>query len=248
MQIPDFVDSFDTGAVGDGLNRIQGVRDYQKRLVYWIYPDQSTNAQSPTNILCYNYQDNTWSTFDQSFTCLGSYKKTQDNTWATWISTWQNDTSTWNTPLDQLNTIIIVAGAKDSNVWQIMNSEFSTDNGVNYNFSITTNLINPYFKQGKRCRLAYYDLYLTNTDGGEVSLENYTDDDLSDPWLIKKISTHTPFRNAKYIRVFLGLIARNHQITITLNEEQLEDPLIGSSDFEIQGIIFHTRMEGRIKQ
>ncbi len=254
IDIPDQVDSFETGDIGEGLNRIQGVRDFQKRLVYWIYGDQDGSNQTPNKVLCYNYQDLTWSTFDQSFTTLGSYKKTTDNTWATWTTPWNGDTSTWDTPLDQMNAIWIVAGAKDSRVWQMMNSEVSTDNGVNYNFNITTDWINPYFPVGKRCKLAYYDLYVTNTDNGEVTLYNYTDDDDSDPWLIKSVFTNdnqislNPVKDVKYIRVFLGITSRNHQIKISLSDEQLADSLIGSSDFEIQGIIFHTRMEGRIKQ
>lgn len=254
LQIPDFVDNFEAGNTGEGLNRIQGIRDFQKRLVYWIYGDQAQNSQTPNKILCFNYQDNTWSTFVQSFTTLGSYKRTTDDTWSTWTSIWDGDTSTWDTPIEQANTIIVVAGAKDSRVWQLMNDEVSRDNGVNFNFTITTNLINPYFKEGRRCKLAYYDLYLTNTDNGQITLQNFTDDDPTDPWLIKTVNTNdnaislNPVKTSKYIRVFLGMIARNHQITLTLTPEQLANPDIGGSDFEIQGIIFHTRKEGRIKQ
>lgn len=262
LEVPDFVNIFETGTNVEGLNRIHGVRDYQKRLVYWTFPDEESNSQTPNRILCFNYQDNTWSTFEaadspnfaKGFTTLANYKKTTDNTWSTWTSIWDGDTSRWDTGLDQQNTIVIVAGSRDSRVWQIMNSEISRDNGVNYNFTITTNLINPYFSEGRRCKLAYYDLYMTMTDNGSVTVQNYTDDDLSDPWLIKSVFTNdnqiskNTLKIAKYIRVFLGMIARNHQITITLSPTQLKDTNIGGSDFEIQGIIFHTRMEGRIKQ
>ena len=252
LLVPDFVDSFEAGQIGEGLNRIQGIRDFQKRLVYWIYGDQADNAQTPNKILCYNYVDNTWATFTQSFTTLGNYKKTTDNTWSTWTSIWDGDTSTWDTPLDQSNTILVVAGDKTGRVWEIMDSEVSTDNGVNYNFSITTNVINPYFQQGRRCKLAYYDLYTTTTSNGEITLYNYIDNNENDPWLIKTVQTNNVglpgSSEVKYIRVFLGMVARNHQITITLTPEQLADEDIGGSDFEIQGIIMHTRMEGRIKQ
>jgi hypothetical protein len=257
LEIPDFCDNFETGSLAlEGLNRIQGVRDYQKRLVYWIYGDEASNNQTPNKILCLNYQDNTWSTFTQSFTTLGEYKLTTngENDWQTWTSPWNGDTSTWNTPLEQNNTIIIVAGDIEGNVWNIMNQDYSTDNGIPYNFQITTNTINPYFVRGKRCKLAYYDLYITMTDNGEITLENYIDDNPSDPWLIKTVYTNdqalttNPVKVVKYIRVFLGQIARNHQLTLTLTAEQLENPLIGTSDFELQGIIMHTREEGRIKQ
>lgn len=248
LQIPDFVNRFETGSIGEGLQRIQGVRDFQKRLVYWTYGDQDGNHQTPNKILCFNYQDNTWSTFSQSFTSLGSYKLTQDGTWQTWTSIWATDNSAWNTPLEQANTIIIVAGSQDSTIWNIMVPSVTQDNGVNYNFTITTNLINPYFKQGKRVRLGYYDLYVTSTDAGAITLKNYTDDDDQDPWIIKTVNLADLVQNSKYVRVFLGMIARQHQITLTLSDEQLASASIGSSDFNLQGIIFHTRDGGRIKR
>lgn len=255
LEVPDFCDRFETGATVEGLNRIQGVRDYQKRLVYWIYGDEGGNFQTPNKVLCFNYQDNTWSTFTQSFTTLGSYKLTNtDNTWQTWTSVWEGDTDIWDTPLEQNNTLIVVAGDYKSNVWKIMRGDLSTDNGVPYNFTITTNIFNPYFDKGKRCKLAYYDLYLTMTSGGQITVEHYINDDPSSPWLKKTVWTNdkalttNPVKTVKYIRVFLGQIGRNHQIKMTLTDEQLADTDIGTSDFELQGIIMHTREEGRIKQ
>lgn len=256
MLIPDFVDSFETGNTStvQGLSIIQGIRDYQKRLVYWIYGDEGPDSQTPNKVLCFNYQDNTWSTFTQSFTVLGSFKKTLLNIWSTWTTPWDGDTSTWDTPLDQTNSIITVAGDQQGNVWQIMNNDRSTDNGTAYNFTITTNWINPYFKKGKRCKLAYYDLYITSTGKGQVTVQNTTDDDEGNIWLSKSVQTN-PFQSQAntgnqvlYSRVFLGMIARNHQITITLTPDQLINSDIASSPFELQGIIMHTREEGRIKQ
>ena len=248
LEVPDFVDSFEDGGTVEGIDRIQGIRDYQKRLVYWLYGDTGTNAQTPNNVLCYNYQDSTWAQFQQSFTTLGQYKQTVDSIWSTWTTIWAGDTSTWETPLDQQNTIIIVAGDVSSRVWQIMAPDVSTDNGINYNFVLTTNLINPYFNKAMRCRLQYYDLYTTGTDNCQVTLQNYIDDNSSAPWLQRVVNLSSATDNSKYTRVFLGMIARQHQITITLSAAQLADPLVGSSDFELQGVIFHTRNEGRIKR
>lgn len=258
LAIPDFCDAFENGDNLEGLKRIHGVRDYQKRLIYWLYGSAGSNSRVANKILCFNYQDNTWSTFTQSFTTLASYKLTTgDNTWQTWTSTWENDNTTWDTVLNQSSTPIIVAGDLFGNVWNIMDTDANTDNGVNYDFTITTNVINPYFEQGKRCKLAFYDLYVTATPDGQVTLENFIDDDPSDgtnPWLFKTVDTNdkalslNPVKTVKYIRVFLGQVARNHQIKIKLTPEQLNDDLIGTSNFELQGIIFHTREQGRIKQ
>jgi len=243
---------FETGQNVEGLNRIHGIRDYQKRMVYWLYADD--NNQTPNKILCYNYQDKTWSTFTQSFTTLGNYHKVSDNTWSTWTTPWNGDLSPWDTPLEQSNTMVIVAGDVSGRVWSLMVDDLSTDNGVNYNFIITTGRVNPYFKDGRRCKLAFYDLYIQNTDNGQVTLENYINDEVNAAYLTKIVETNDQSidpdstKEVKYIRVFLGMIARNHQITITLSPTQLNDPLIGSSPFEMQGVIFHSKEEGRIKQ
>ena len=259
LAIPDFVEQFEDATNIIGMTRIQGIQDFEKRLVYWIYAEQASNRQTPNKILCYNYIDNTWSTFTQSFTTLGRYRISNalDNTWQTWTSPWNGDTSTWDIGVEQTGTQIIVAGDVKSQVWQIMNDDYSADvegeTATPYNLTITSNWINPYFQGGKRCKLAYYDLYITTTDNGEITVENFSDDDDSDAWLVKTVFTNdqalttNPVKQVKYIRVFLGMVARNHQIKITMTQQQLDNILIGRSDFEMQGVIFWTREEGRIK-
>jgi hypothetical protein len=262
MDIPDQIEQFEQSTItssypttrnNNALVRTHGIRDFEKRMAYWIYAEAESNLQTPNKILCFNYIDNTWSTFTQSFTTLGKFTTSVDDTWQTWTSPWNGDNSTWTSGIEQQGSLIIVAGDVKSQVWQIMNDAYSNDNGVNFDFSITTGWINPYFKDGKRCKLAYYDLYLTTTDNGEITLENFSDDNDSDPWLVKKVYTNdqalttNPVKQVKYIRIFLGMTARNHQIKLTMTDNQVNNSLIGSSDFELQGILFHTRQEGRIK-
>jgi len=259
LAMPDFIEQFEDATAIAGINRMQGIQDFEKRLVYWLYAEQASNRQTPNKVLCYNYIDNTWSTFTQSFTTLGRYRISNalDNTWQTWTSPWSGDNSTWDMGVEQTGTMIIVAGDVKSQVWQIMNDDYTADiEGTTvtpYNLVITSNWINPYFQSGKRCKLAYYDLYITTTDNGEITVENFSDDDDSDAWLVKTVYTNdqalstNPVRQVKYIRVFLGMVARNHQIKITMTADQLENTLIGRSNFEMQGVIFWSREEGRIK-
>ena len=54
--------------------------------------------------------------------------------------------------------------------------------------------------------------------------------------------------NASYCRVFLGAIAKIHQIQLTLSNSQLTDPIKGTAQFELQGIVAWTRPEGRIRK
>lgn len=53
--------------------------------------------------------------------------------------------------------------------------------------------------------------------------------------------------DSKYTRVYLGAIARVHQIVFTLSAQQLSDPVKGAAQFEMQGMVLWTRQEGRIR-
>ena len=51
---------------------------------------------------------------------------------------------------------------------------------------------------------------------------------------------------ATYVRVYLGAIARMHQLQFTLTTAQIADPIKGLAQFEMQGFVAWFRKEGRI--
>jgi hypothetical protein len=102
--IPDLV--FGMSPNNNGLLRIQGIRDYNKQLAYWTYradPDDPDLTQIyPNQTLCYNYVNQTWSTWNDYYTCFGYFQTPDpvvwesltDFTWAEWIEPWANVTAT----------------------------------------------------------------------------------------------------------------------------------------------------------
>lgn len=52
---------------------------------------------------------------------------------------------------------------------------------------------------------------------------------------------------ARYTRVYLGAIAHMHQFEFTLTQEQLDDPLNGAAQFELQGMVIWSRAVGPIR-
>lgn len=50
-----------------------------------------------------------------------------------------------------------------------------------------------------------------------------------------------------YTRVYLGAIAHMHQFEISLTDSQIADPIIGRSQFELQGLVLWTKRAGRIR-
>lgn len=98
--IPDLVFGISPG--GNGLLRVQGIRDYQLQLVYWTYrPNSLTglySSQFPNQLLCYNYVNQTWSTWNDYYTCFGYFQNPDPLTWSSYVNTnWEAAEFTWNT-------------------------------------------------------------------------------------------------------------------------------------------------------
>ncbi len=113
--IPDEVfnihNSFDPSTdVSDGPLRVHGKRDFFERVVYWTFPNASTEAKFPDRVLLFNYHNQTWAIFTDSFTCFGEYMRFNDVTWATVGGTWATADFTWITAKLQSQFPNIIAG------------------------------------------------------------------------------------------------------------------------------------------
>lgn len=95
VKIPDEV--YTISNIDDGIERVTGIRDYDAELVYWSFPstDIAFDNVYPNRLLVYNYQNDTWATFDDSITAFGYIRLNNGVIWS------QLDTfpwSEWNTP------------------------------------------------------------------------------------------------------------------------------------------------------
>ncbi len=86
------------------------MRDFQKKLVYWAFPSEDANKTFPNRVLVYNYEDNNFAFFKDSFTCFGTWQKTLDYTWATLNQSWAETNWAWNSAIGQSFFPSIVAG------------------------------------------------------------------------------------------------------------------------------------------
>jgi len=94
IKIVDLVYQFNN--LNNGLERVYGIRDFVNKLAYWMYPDQASNPTFPNRRLIYNYENDSWAIFRDSFTCLGTYQPTTSTTWNNANSTWNNYNQSWN--------------------------------------------------------------------------------------------------------------------------------------------------------
>lgn len=79
IKIPDFV--FHLNSKNQGPERIQGIRDFINKLAYWTYVSESNPNTYPDKRLVYNYENDSWATFTDSLTALGTFQVPSSRTW-----------------------------------------------------------------------------------------------------------------------------------------------------------------------
>lgn len=118
-KIPDEVLSIHNG--NDGVERVYGIRDYEPELVYWAFPSAAANGTYPDRVLVYNYVNQTWAFFNDSFTCFGYAQREADLTWADLTAiygTWDNWNDPWDTGSYQSAFPLILGGNQEG--WTVI--------------------------------------------------------------------------------------------------------------------------------
>lgn len=114
LDIPDQV--FNIANVNQGPNRVYGIRDYQRELVYWNYPDSSTEASPgvsitfPNKVLLYNYRNKSWAIFRDSITTFGKFQSPSNITWGDTSVFWNSEDVLWSNTSTQQDFPLIVCG------------------------------------------------------------------------------------------------------------------------------------------
>jgi hypothetical protein len=89
----------------NGTERFCSQRDFLSEWVYFTYPTDSASYVFPDKTLLYNYRDNSWAIFNETYTTYGQFRKRTGQTWATLppALTWE----TWNSPWNSGNTNLL---------------------------------------------------------------------------------------------------------------------------------------------
>lgn len=100
LDIPNTI--FDLKNSNNGPQRVFGIRDFQREIVYWNYPDAQTQAAPgvatifPNKVLVYNYRNNTWAIFRDNITAFGTYQSDENITWDSEDIFWEDEEILWD--------------------------------------------------------------------------------------------------------------------------------------------------------
>lgn len=146
LEIPDEV--FEIGLTNNGNERFTAVRDFVNEWIYFTYPVNNTNINGtpiykfPTQTLFFNYRDNSWSIFFESYTTYGLFRKQTGLTWATLPGdlTWQTWTDPWNSGDNALLNPDVLAGNQQGFI--LIREDDSTAEATSLNIqNISSNVI-----------------------------------------------------------------------------------------------------------
>ncbi len=111
LEIPDQV--FQINLTQNGNERLCSVRDFINEWIYFTYPDNNDSYKFPNQTLFYNYRDQSWALFEESYTTYGSFRRQTGFTWATVglvYSTWRKWTDSWEAGESTLLQEEVLAG------------------------------------------------------------------------------------------------------------------------------------------
>jgi len=113
LEIPD--QTFQIKQLDNGAERITAFRDFITEWAYFTYPVATANATYlyPNQTLQYNYRDNSWGIFDETYTTYGLFRRRTGYTWlniGNQFHSWRQWNEPWNAGSTTLLAPIVIAG------------------------------------------------------------------------------------------------------------------------------------------
>ena len=111
LDIPDQV--FEMNLTQNGNERLCASRDFINEWIYFTYPENNDSYRYPNQTLMWNYRDNSWAIFYESYTTYGQFRRQTGFTWSTVgmvYPTWDSWTEPWDSGDSTLLQTEILAG------------------------------------------------------------------------------------------------------------------------------------------
>lgn len=130
------------------------------------------------------------------------------------------------------------------------------------NIFVRTKEFNPFYENGQSLRLNYMDIYLDRSTRGQFEAQFYTSDNTSVPVDSQIVSTapepmptytlpspdvnFQQNQNKIWHRIYTNSYGSFVQNIFTMNDAQMKNQDITTSDITIQGLIYYVNVDGRI--
>lgn len=179
-KIPDMVLDIDQ----QGFNYVYSFIIEEDRQVWISYP--RINSQKSDAVFVFNYEENTWSVNDFSFSCFGYFTEEEDPTWDTMGElTWEDIDWSWDNRNFQAGFPTNLGGGHNGKIYKL--KQTNADDGANIEFDLLSGDWNPFLEQGKKCRLGWVDVLVDRDPDSTVSFQFYADH-LSDPVVTQEVT------------------------------------------------------------
>ncbi len=142
LEIPDEI--FRISLLNSGARRICAQRDFISEWIYFTIPSDNSITIYPSRTLQYNYREDTWAIFHESYTTYGTIRKSDGDTWATLTDvTWDTWTTPWNSGISEALEPTVIGGNQQGFILErASSSEGATDEATSlYIQSIIANVV-----------------------------------------------------------------------------------------------------------
>jgi hypothetical protein len=133
---------FEISNISNGAERFCSQRDFINEWIYFTYPVNNVGWVFPTQSLQFNYRDNSWAIFNESYTTYGQFRIKTGYTWGTIgqrYPTWGSWNVPWNSGSSSLLQPKVIAGNAQGFV--IMRDEGTAEATSLYISGISSNVI-----------------------------------------------------------------------------------------------------------
>jgi hypothetical protein len=113
LSIPEQV--FEVRGLDNGQLRVCAARDYINEWIYFSYPSNNVKSKYPTETLQYNYREQSWALFTETFTSYGTLWRSTGLLWSTvglTFPTWNQWRQPWRAGTNTAERPIVVAGTQ----------------------------------------------------------------------------------------------------------------------------------------
>lgn len=204
VKIPDYV--FNINSVGKESYRINGIRDFENRLAFWIINPDNNSTVFPTQRLVYNYENDSWAIFTDSLTRVGLFQEQSSRTWLNTRVSWRRCRFAWT---DQPESVQVVVGGNQQGFIEQLDELTSNDPSLyiqSISTAVTTTITSPNHNlssgdvigisgipngtPGSGMNDGIFGVYVTSPDTFEIGTYNAETQQFSDNYIYSPAGTY----------------------------------------------------------